>query len=911
MKKRLSRWTAVLLCIVMVSSMLPTAWAASKTEYSPGEALPLGQKIVTTMVSAKDMIYAASKDTLYALNLDGNVKDATVLNAEIPEGSDLTIYSEYIRIVPKDGEEIWLDRAGEPAEAPEDPGDPEAEENKTAGSYTLRDDGKVYAAERDDPVYPAEEGKSVTAICMGEKTLFVLVDGEIIPLNEETVEVPVVSEASAKRNEDGTVALAFTSDCTGTLYYALDENVFDSEYRQDGVANGQNNLVIEGIPEGQETLWIGVMSADGQRSETAAVTIEPADEPVEEEKPVISEVSASRDASDKTKAEITLTASCDGTVYYSFEKNVFESTKTQKVTEGENTISLTGLKDTELTLYLGMKKDDAEQTESEIVAVTIPAAGEEPAPAEKKTISDAKVSRTVKYTNKKNADVGQITVTFQSSFQGNVYYTVSEALAEDIITLGKKKSVTKGKNTIQLTDSESKTLWIGWEDGDGTVKTKQVNLDPPTVYTSKITLNPKKGKLTIKYNGTILTPKKSGDGWHQYELVVGETYQFIAKVPNSKKYKEVNQSVSVQKKSNYTINISRGAGRLSDLILNTNKTNSQNGQLKLSPAFSSSTEEYSAELVGGANTAYLWLKPRKDSTKLKVTAGKRILKSSLYSGYHRYTVKFSDNETKKTIKVTASGDDGTVNTYTITLECYEKFELALVRDLTGRTGANTLTLTLSSPRKGQGYLKVVNPGVNVTEKEIISEGYKFRVNKGNTMLKISGLASVARDIYVIAEDEDGNRTPRLKIEIKPYKDSGTGTRTRPDSRNSTTPSNGPDSPVPSTNNDSYSIDSSSWDDDEESSGGEKLLNSFDEGLDAIADEDGETVDIDVGKDAGTQADQQQAAGSSADGSVPSDSVLSGGMPIWAIVLILAIAATGAVGIYWFVIRARSREDEEE
>ena len=61
------------------------------------------------------------------------------------------------------------------------------------------------------------------------------------------------------------------------------------------------------------------------------------------------------------------------------------------------------------------------------------------------------------------------------------------------------------------------------------------------------------------------------------------------------------------------------------MILNTNKTNYQNGQLRLSPAFSSSTEEYSAELVGGANTAYLWLKPRKDSTKLKVTAGKENL----------------------------------------------------------------------------------------------------------------------------------------------------------------------------------------------------------------------------------------------------------------------------------------------
>ena len=141
----------------------------------------------------------------------------------------------------------------------------------------------------------------------------------------------------------------------------------------------------------------------------------------------------------------------------SSEKNVFESTKTQKVTEGENTISLTGLKDTELTLYLGMKKDDAEQTESEIVAVTIPAAGEEPAPAEKKTISDAKVSRTVKYTNKKNADVGQITVTFQSSFQGNVYYTVSEALAEDIITLGKKKSVTKERIPSSLPTARARS----------------------------------------------------------------------------------------------------------------------------------------------------------------------------------------------------------------------------------------------------------------------------------------------------------------------------------------------------------------------------------------------------------------------------------------------------------------------
>ena len=53
----------------------------------------------------------------------------------------------------------------------------------------------------------------------------------------------------------------------------------------------------------------------GRQSEIVSVTIEPADEPTEEDEPVISEVSASRDASDKTKAEITFTASCDGTVY--------------------------------------------------------------------------------------------------------------------------------------------------------------------------------------------------------------------------------------------------------------------------------------------------------------------------------------------------------------------------------------------------------------------------------------------------------------------------------------------------------------------------------------------------------------------------------------------------------------------
>ena len=98
-----------------------------------------------------------------------------------------------------------------------------------------------------------------------------------------------------------------------------------------------------------------------------------------------------------------------------------------------------------------------------------------------------------------------------------------------------------------------------------------------------------------------------------------------------------------------------------------------------------------------------------------------------------------------------------------------EFKLELVSDLTGRTGANTLTLTFFSPRKAQEYLKVVKPGANVTDQEIISTGYKLHVNKGNTMIKISGLDSVARDIYIIAKDADGNYTPRLKISLSAYR----------------------------------------------------------------------------------------------------------------------------------------------
>ena len=903
----------MLLCMVLVGTMLQTAWAAEKTVYSAGEPLKIDQKIVTPMVRSEDAVYAASEDTLYVLDLDGTVQQdqTTHLSTLIPEEASLIIYENYIQIVTKEGDVIWLNRDGTPVEAePEDAGTPltQSEEESDTKPYSRRD-GKVYVEGQETPVYPTEDGNAVDSICLGKDMLFLLTDGQIVPLTQDTVTVPVITEYSAKRNEDGEVALSFTSDSSGTLYYALDENVFDSEYKKEGVAAGQNQLVIEGISEETQTLWFGVMSADGQKSEIVSVEIQPADQPIEEDKPVISDVTVQRDESDKTKASVTFTVNCDGTVYYSFEKNVFESAKTQKVTAGENTISLTGLKDNELTLYLGLKKNDAEQTASEIVTVTIPAAGEKPAPAEKKTISETKVSRTVKYTNKKNADVGQVTVTFKSSFQGNVYYTAAESSVSNILKEGQKKAVVKGSNSIRINNSSDKTLWIGWEDGDGTVKTKQVSLNPPTVYSAKMTLNPKTAKLTIKYDGTTLTPLKGGDGTNYYELVVGETYQIVAKVPNSKKYKEVNQSVTIQKKSNFTINVSRGAGRLSDLILNTNQTNYQNSQLKLSTQFSSSIEEYTAELVGSSNTAYLWLKPRKDSTKLKVTVGKQTLKSSLYSGYHRYAIKFADGETKKTIQVTASGDDGTVNTYTITVEHYEKFELALVRDLTGRTGSSTLTLTLSSPRKGQGYLKVVNPGVNVTEKEIISEGYKFNVNKGNTMLKISGLASVARDIYVIAEDADGNRTPRLKISITSYKDSGTSSRTRPDSRNTDTPSSPFDSTAPDASDEVFSIDSSSWDDDEDETGGEELLNTFDEGLNAIEGEDGETVEIDVGSGAGAQANQEQAAGSSVNGSVPGDSVLSGGIPIWAIVLILAIVAIGGVGVYWFAVRARGVDDE--
>ena len=296
----------------------------------------------------------------------------------------------------------------------------------------------------------------------------------------------------------------------------------------------------------------------------------------------------------------------------------------------------------------------------------------------------------------------------------------------------------------------------------------EIDLNLTNTYNARITVTPANAELTIKCNGVTLSQKESSGGTYIYELTVGETYQFIAKVPDSQKYKEVNQTVTIQKKSDITIDVTRGAGSLRDLILNTDQTSYQNGQLKLSAQFSRSIEEYTAELVGSTNTAYLWLKPYKDTTKLTVTSGGKTLSATSKSGYLRYTVKFSDGETKKTIQVTASGDDGTVNTYTITVEHYEKFELSLVRDLTGRTGSSTLTLTLSSPREGQGYLKVVSPGVNVTEQEIISEGYKFNVNKGNTMLKISGFAQTARDIYIIAKDADGNCTPRFKISISDY-----------------------------------------------------------------------------------------------------------------------------------------------
>lgn len=926
MKGRFSRWTAALLCVALFCTMLPAAWATNTGMiYKAQEAV--GPSDIVTPLSKK---WTSSSDLV-----EGEIQSISANQEIVFVG---TSANAMFALNTSDGKAYQIPAAEEDedtdsSEDTEDTDDTEEQpemENWSAAecygtacyatdAYILcqRTNGALTAFSIEDKLVSSEKGISGT-IC----TPFVRKDNNLYFATTEAI-------YGATIGVDGGLAVEKLIDATSKCAPAVtDSGLYfvksDGVYYFDG---SQAERIYEASVSGTTSVQVSgdtILFLNGGK----IIPLQSEEEAPETVVPEITDIKVQRDKNDQTKATVTFTTNCEGTVYYAIadtEPDVFAGKKTQKVTEGKNTLSLTGLSKSEQTLWLGLMANDEEKTKSDIISVTIAKGTEEQVvtPEKEKKISGISAKRTVKYTNKKDADVSKITVTFTTNFSGTVYYTTSESLAKSIKKLGEKKSVSEGKNTINISNSSDETLWIGYEDKNGDIQTKKVDLDPPTVYTARLTMNPTNAKLTVKYDGTTLSPQKSvsKSGQYYYQFVVGEKYQVIAKVPNSKKYKEINQSVTISKKSNFTVNVSRGDGRLSNMILNTNQTNLKNSQLALSPSFSSNTEEYTAELSGTSNTAYLWLKPRKDSTKLTVKIGSKTLKASSYSGYQRYAISFDDDTTKHKIRITATGADDTENTYTVTVQRAEKFALSLVRDLTGRTGASTLTLTIYSPRAGTGYLKVVNPGVDVTAKELFSDGIKFSVKKGNTMLKISGLAAIARDIYIGAEDANGERTSRLKISISAYSGTDSSTRTRPSSLTSGTwisSSSSSNGILPSDDgSDFYNINASSWangdgtDSGDSTESGSELLNTFDEGLDALEGSDGTTVDIDVGSEAGTQGSVEQIdVGSSANGTVPSNSILSGGIPIWGIVLILAVVAGGGFAIYWFVIRLRRKREKE-
>jgi hypothetical protein len=984
MKGRFFRWTTAFLCAALFCTMLPAAWAADDAvTYKAQEAVgPSG--LTAPLTKTENTMYTAASDTLYQLGADGASKNKAILDGKAESGVSIAVSNGNVYVALMDGTVQCLGTDLSKKWTNKVEGTIQSMAANADTVYVGTSSNTIYALQDPDETEQTDSWSvdGYTAVCYAADNVILCqaADGALTLVSSES------KEAVESASISGNIRLPVVEN-NGTLYFATSKAIYSAAIdtgnqklknvtqlvqadalcapavtdsgiyfvQSDGVYfydGSQSERIYEASISGTASVAVNgdaiLLEKDGK-----LIPLQPEEEP-ETVTPEVSATKVQRDKQDETKAAVTLTANVDGTLYYAVgdsEPDVFGGKQTMKVTAGENTLQLTDLAKSEQTLWIGLQTEDG--TKSEIISVTIPKGTEETVvPTEKaKKISNISASRTVKYTNKKDADVSKVTVTFTTNFKGTVYYTTSKSLSKNIKTQGTKKSVTSGKNTIKLSNSSDETLWIGWEDSDGEIQTKKVDLDPPTVYNARLTMNPDNAKVTVKYDGTKLTPQKSDtkNGKYYYQFVVGEQYQISAKVPNSTKYKEMSETLTVAKEKNYTVKLSRGDGRLSALVLNTNASNPQNSTLALSPEFSSSTEEYTAALSGSGDTAYLWLQAPKSSTKLTVKMGSKTLKATSYSGYQRYQISFGSSATKREIQITAKGADDTKNTYTVTVQRSEKFTLSLVENATKRkteNGQNQLWMTVYSPQKATGYLKVVNPGVDVPIKTLLKEGYQFQLNKGYTTLKISGLASVARDIYIIGENADGDRTPRLKVSISAVSgSSGNGSNSSnwvsnknknsnsSNSSNNSSNSNNKNTNSSNNSNDSnsnrasgannstgssntqadeeYNINASSWADEDgttSNENGSELLSDFENDMNTLDEnDDGTTVEIDASSEsvASTQAD----VGSSGNGEVPNNSVISRGIPLWGIVLLLAVIAAGGFGIYWVVIRMRSQNED--
>lgn len=554
-------------------------------------------------------------------------------------------------------------------------------------------------------------------------------------------------------------------------------------------------------------------------------------------------------------------------------------------------------------------------------------------------------------------DPSQVNVLFTLSKSGayNCYYQFSDKKPSDIFSSGKKavannngSDLTQGIRLEGVSD-DAKKLWLAVIDPQGN-KSEAVSKEIPQVHTVTFTVDPK-AKLKVMYRGeagstTIFDEKVSSK---KIKMIEGYRYSYTA---SKSGYRDYSGEITVKKDEKVAISLISDECKLERLSVSTSAQQTSSGFL-LTPTFDPSTSKYTAETDLEPKEVYLWVRPKDERAKCNVYAvsgvdgvssKKSALRKETANGYSRFTVKLQTGKLTAKVKIVVEAESGKQHTYSLTIKRSDKTPPTLKCTSAKRmyrveNGKRTLItqIKLQCNEKATGYLKVVNSGVVPSS---FTEGaVTFKVKKGETTLNIKGLATAARDLYIVAADKAGNFSSKIKISVPAL-----NTATTPNT-NGTTTGGTNSSPwwrrlLPGSNRTTQ--DGTTTGDTENGtsagtnaggllggmtsgtqagtgtssglfgslqSGDMTEVNLADTLVDAPEDwnssGDPNALYIDLQED-----DQPEAEGSavtssdSANGAVPNNSVLSRGMPTWGILLIIVLICGGGFALYWFILHRR-------
>ncbi len=935
--KKLQRVLSAALCTAIVGTMVPTALAvgnntadgtgpvsSENTELKWRAGLGSG---MTPLTMAAGGLYTAAGSTLYKISPSDGSYDSATLDGALADAEDALTVADGKVFVPIEGgriqafdadslQSLWISESREG-------------EITTAITYA---DGKLYAGSgggyigmtaSDDDTSSTEEEKAITwstAIPAGSDVY--ASDGAVVFGGADS-KLYSFSADNAEQTLDATqldsAADAALICVDGVLYFTTEDGILYRIPLQSGGALGEAHSLSLGSEASDPTIvddriYVGVNNAvkvlsydeDGLEN---VYTVE-ADGFVQAAPLAVT-------GGDETQIYYT-TLNSNGKLYSFADSSDGESAEAEVVYTPENggAGGMAVRMDSEGSLYY--------QTEDG----SIFAVKEKPEDEDTTTPVISKISG-----KRKLNDTGKASIKLNASKKGTLYYVVTDEKAEQPDVFGQGSTVDisrKGSRSVTVSGigKNRAKIWFGLMDAGGTKsEIKSISLEQVVTATVKVT--PKKAALQVKSGSTKITAKQNSQGKYSFEFIVGTTYKMTASCEG---YESTTETVTAKAdKKSYTIELKSKNSKLSYLSVSDSLTN-QTANFTLSPSFQTTVTEYTAKTNANPNTVYLWVRAADDKAKLKVYGKSGVdpsgmsqnkkIKGESYGGYQRYAVRLKPTASHAKLVIEVKSDSGVTGTYTVKVVKADKVApiISNVTSKTRRAGISAATLVLKSSEQAKGYLKIASIGT--VPKNIVEEGYSFNIKKGETVLNITGISTIARNFYIVAVDEAGNRSGKLKIYIPAYtanKNQQTtgGNSSRPvtptTGRSSTltptTPSSGSrttaNSPTNGTNTTTAGTD-----------GTTNTIGGTTTGTDGLNDVNGsgygngttlyqpesydDTIVVD---DAAADAEPKTVEVGSA-GSVPANSVIHSGFPTWIALLVIIVACAAGLGGYALFLKRK-------